>query len=196
LSDQQIEDLIFGRLDSLQRDDVESHLLLCQECLSRVEAEEDFVGTIKAAADLAQRPEHPAASSAPALKRLIRDWRAWLGAAAAALALFVLVQDAARRPAVEIQLLAMRSSQSGAPEYPSGHPLHLRASVSNLETGDECLMEVVDLSGAVRASDVVSVRNETASWKLKDGLPPGSYWVRVLRKQDHDFLREFALVIR
>lgn len=204
LSDQEVEDFLFDRLSGVTREVVEEHLLACQDCLSKVEKEEEYVQTVRAAArtleseELERAFDAPHAPQAPERKAPGWDWPRWglaLGGAAVLIAAFVQFRPAPLMTEAEIALRVERSAGELGAVAAAGQPLRLTPDLAGLPAATELEWAVVDASGRTAGTARFAAASGAPGIKLPGGLKAGMYWVRIQRPGGV-LLREFALRVR
>lgn len=188
LSEEDIELYVLGRMEDNRLEYVEEHLLVCERCQQKVEEEEDFVRTLRAALRAEEAGGRFRRKSAFWRGRGI--WAAALTMAAALLAVMWLPRMAG--PAVQVELVAVRSGELA--EAPSHRTLELHADRRGLPSHPRYRAEIVDSQGRIVDQSSAPAGAATVSWRVK-GLPPGVYLVRFLGPQG-ELLREFALRVR
>jgi predicted anti-sigma-YlaC factor YlaD len=200
LTDNEIEDFLFQRLSGTTREVIEEHLLVCPQCLDRVEAEEEFVGTMRAAARTmeSEQLERAFHATEPASKPARTwHWRRWglaLSFAGALLAIVAVVQFRPSAPVSETEIALQLSRDSGGltAEAGASQPLRLTPDLSGLPDSSALSWSIVDRSGQAIAQGQLA---GAAGIKLPRGLTAGGYWVR-LQGPGGELVREFALRVR
>ena len=200
LSARDIEDFLFDRLSGVTREVIEEHLLVCAHCLKLVEEEDDYVGTMRAAARSLETEQLERAYRAPAPKPW---WAAFsrpaLGVAMAAVAVLVAAGVYYSRPGrtvmeTEIALSLDRSVPGRIPAAAAGQPLGLAVELGSLPAGPNA-WSVVSSSGEMVESGAIAPDGGKTHIKLPRGLQAGAYWVRI-RTADGSLLREYALKVQ
>jgi hypothetical protein len=200
LSAREIEDFLFDRLSGVTREVIEEHLLVCAHCLELVEKEDEYVGTMRAAARSMETEQLERAYQAPAPKPW---WAAFsrpaMGMALAAVAVVVMVGVYYFRPGgtlteAEIALSLDRSVPGRMPTALAGQPLSLAVDLGSLPAGSKDWL-VVSPSGETLASGAIAPGGGTTHIKLPRGLSAGAHWVRI-RRADGSLLREYALTVK
>jgi hypothetical protein len=181
---------------------VESHILACESCVTRLENLELDISAIKRAlTQLEETQKVSAAAPAPGRWRL---WFAiptlsWAGAVAAiAIAIAVVphvIQH--KRPAVDFSLSAYRGMESVV--VPEGRPLHLTLNANDLPEGAASIT-VVDSNGA----EIWSSRGQIENGRISVTIPriqrSGPHFVRlyspVSGKAQPELLREFSIDVQ
>jgi len=202
LTEQEVEDFLFNRLSGVTREAVEEHLLFCQQCLRKVEEEEQYLETMRKAAEKMEtesllRPvREEARVLAPGTLRGLPKWGyavAMLGVVMAGAS--VAYRMAQRSEAVEVFLVAERSGVERALAPRAGQRLDITADLRGLPPLEQFRWSVVDALGAPVASGMMESRGESGRIELAKGLPAGVYWVRVHDPESGALLREFGLVV-
>lgn len=200
LTDQETEDFLFQRLSGTTREVIEEHLLVCQTCLDKVEAEEEFVQTMRAAARTMESEQleraYNATEPAPKPARTWH-WQRWglaLSGAAALLAVVAIVQ---LRPSstvseTEIALRLARDAGGLTAEAGASQPLRLTPDLSGVPVGAEVAWSIVEQRGGQVAQGSFA---PGSGIHLPQGLKAGAYWVR-LQQPSGELLREFSLRVR
>ncbi len=207
LTDQEIEEFLFNRLSGVTREVVEEHLLACQKCLDRVEAEEEYVNQMKSAAGAVERETlERAYAGTPHQPGWLDRLGAWLSAGRRrtwSLALASLVVAGAvsishfrmgDQDAQAVRLDVYRG-EAGVVEAQAETPLELTMRVEGLPDGSY-QMEFIAGDGTQLAREVGTARRGELSWKIKNRHKAGSYWVRLRPAAGGALLREFGLKLR
>jgi hypothetical protein len=180
--------------------------MFCQACLDRVEEEEQFASSFRAAARRMEDESLKAAFDGPRPGAWTRVW-AWLrrpfGAGvglafvgAAAVLTLAVAPSLREQPAMELTLLAERGlAASAGPEAEAGRPLKLNLDASGLP-GQTLELELATMNNTVVLESQGVATGNIIRWELGRGLNAGTYWVRVLQPQDNTLLREFALTVK
>jgi hypothetical protein len=209
LTEREVEEFLFNRLSGVTREVIEEHLLVCQRCQDTVEKEEDYLGTIRAAARVCEEADlERAFSGAPRqglIARLISRFAQAVGWSnrwlwTVALASLALVGTAilwqyrtggklqSQEVTLELHRGAFVSAQARA-----GVPLNLSISVGDLAVGAYSI-ELVDAAGTLLAKTQSSVSGAKLVWRLENTYPAGTYWIRLRRPEDAAVLvREYGL---
>jgi len=203
LSEQEIEDFLFQRLSGVSREAVEEHVLFCEDCRKKVEAEQEFADAVRGAAqqlelEAIERPLQAEVSRNEPGNRPV--WSKWAVAAVAVVVLLaasVSLRIFSPSGVAEVTLRAERSAeasmQDAAPERQS---LLLRADLRGLPPLPSFRWLIVDRTGAPVTEGTVPPEPEMARIRLPRGLPAGLYWVRIQDPETGMLLREFGLQVR
>lgn len=198
LTGQEIEDFLFNRLSGVTREAVEEHLLVCEECLKRVEDEEQYVDTVRAAAGRIEAEmlagvqpgedgeESPGRRGAP-------RWALAAGLAAVLVGGSLTVRLLQPRLPVDVPLRVERSAESGPEAVPAGRDLRLKADLRGLPPLPLFRWTIANREGIVVSEGSVEREAELAEIRLERGLPEGLYWVRILDPETGILLREYSL---
>lgn len=206
LSEIELEDFLHNNLSGTTRECVEEHLLFCRACLDRVEEEEQFASSFRAAARRMEDESLKAAFDGPRPGALTQVW-AWLkrpfGASVglafvgvAAVLTLVVAPSLREQSAAEITLRAERGlAASAGPAAEAGRPLKLNLDATGLP-GLTLKLELATLTNSVLLQSQASSTGNTIRWDLGRGLNPGIYWVRIYQPYDNTLLREFAITVK
>ena len=203
LDEESLELYCLGKLSAQQIDEVEDHLLICPQCRSRLEETEEFLITFRKAVQ-----ELDAEATQPSwLQRLLEKLGGYVtaplpvrvGAVAAAAALLaVILIPRSEQPAtpVMVTLEAVRSASIGQPTVPAAVPLQLRLDTKGLPAEASYLVQIVDHEGSLVWQGTVSMVDAYLQVEFADGLPAGTYWVRLYRHRlPEQLLREYRLQV-
>lgn len=187
LDDRQIDAYSTGLLAEPLLAEAEEHLLACAECQQRLVQTDEFVALFR------QAVQEPAAARAGR-----RSWwpfgrtAAWAGAAAVVVLAVVIPLQVREGPPATILLQSLRGPESTV-QTSSHQPLRL---VFDVPASDAGRVQIVDLAGKQVAETVAEDASGAAVAKV-EGLPQGSYWVRLYaRSNPADLLSEYALKAR
>jgi len=173
-------------------EELEEHLLVCQECRQRLALEDDFLQGMRDAGKVLEREQ-----GGPRYWRSIR--RSPWGPILAAVVVLVFAtimwapwRRAPVRPAV-VFLEAMRGTQN-APAA-AGQPLILALDITGVPQLPEYGVKIVDEGGSLVFESKAAAQDNQARATLMRGLPAGRYFVR-LHAPTGELLREYALTVR
>lgn len=187
LSEQELDDYVFNRLEGAALDSAEEHLLLCAQCQSRVEAELDFVRGFRAAA----------AARAKALPVRIWRWAAPASVAASVLlGVWLLTEAPPSVPGQAEPVLVSLNVTRGLPlgdaaVAPAGKPIRLSARLDELPALPGYDVEVAGAGGGLILRRPVAAAGGKIELDLEEPMKAGVYWVRI--RGSGALLREFAL---
>jgi hypothetical protein len=220
LSEREIDDFLFNRLSGVTREVIEEHLLVCHNCLDRVEEEEANKLLIRDAAGRLVESElsDPKSPDGPQSGDRWKDdgpsWfdilKTWLGrrsvsgisyalAALLMTALLASVVLLVMRPAppVEVALWVERGEVSSMAQAPANAPLRLTMEISSLPKLPAYRLEVVDARGKALSSVDLTAAEAPLVLSLPSGLEAGQYWIRMRDPaQPGELLREFGLTVK
>ena len=212
LTDHELEELLFNRLSGVTREVIEEHLLVCERCMDRVEAEEAYAGAFRQAARQVEAEDFARAMSGGAVVKqpgwresLAAGWAALCGnrmllavAGVAVVATGILFSPLMRRPGIEtaVELSLARGGGAAGAMAPAGNSLKLGADVTELPALARWQVDVVSATGEMEQSAVVAPVGGRLTWQVKDGLAAGRHWVRLRDPRDGSLVREFGLVVR
>jgi len=188
-ADETIECYSMGRLLEPELEEFEEHVLVCQNCQTRVEAEDAFTEGMRAAGRVLSQ------SPARARRPLVFGWRWAYGAVAVALLVLMVIGWPSLRPVAPpaiVMLEAARGAQ--APTLKAGQPLILVMDLTGLPEPAGYELEVVGGSGNLILKAPGIRQNNQLRCTLPHGLPRGVYYAR-LYARGGDLLREFALTV-
>ena len=197
-TEEALERFIMNKLQDDELEILETHILACEACVTRLEALEVEVASLKEAL-----AAHETARIQEQLAPAKTSWRTWLtlptlswaGAAAAAIAV-VLIAVPHSVPS-SYDLTASRGSETVA-ILPENRPLDLRLDAGDLSQGPVNVQVVNELGTEVWRGQA-SVSNEKASVRVPELAKPGIYFVRCYAASDtglRDLLREFRVQVK
>jgi hypothetical protein len=207
LKEREIDELIFGRLASNDKQRCLTHLLWCGQCQTRVEGEREFARATRDAAMLLEQEELAARGRASAV-----SWRqhltAWFGSpfstrwATVAAAACVLVAlgiygpwHSAANGGSEVLLQSERGNATPATvESAAGGHLRLRIDISDVAPFSRYRIALVDPAGRVLETKTVAASGGSVSFPVEQSLERARYWIR-LSTLDGELLREYALQV-
>lgn len=201
LSGQEIEDFLFNRLSGVTREAVEEHLLVCQECLKRVEEEEKYIDAIRAAAGRLEAEtlaglEPPHQGGGNRKPEGVPRWAMAAGLAVLLAGGSLTVRLLQPRPPLDVPLRVERSAEANPEAVPAGRDLMLKADLRGLPPLPQFRWTIVDRDGVVLKEGSVEREAELAEIRLERGLPEGRYWVRILDPETGILLREYSLQLK
>ena len=180
LTESQLEDYAFGRVQAEAVADVEEHLMVCSECQDRLQAEEEYIAAFRSAARSAQRQV---------------EWHKWVAAAACLVLAVGLWMPFRSVPVESVDLRAERGGTvASAGILKAGHKAELRIDLAGLENRHVKRLQVVSAAGAPLAETVLDGSTTNPTWSLDRKLDAGTYWVRAFDASGTQ-LREFKLEV-
>lgn len=201
LTGQEIEDYLFNRLSGVTREAVEEHLLVCHECLKRVEEEEQYIDAVRAAAGQLEAAtlagaHAPGEGAGDAKRAAVPRWAIAAGLAAVLVGGSVSLRILQQHPRLEVPLRVERSAESRPGAVPAGRDLVLRPDQRGLPPLPVFRWTIVDREGVTVKEGSVEPQLEAAEIYVDRGLPQGRYWVRILDPETGILLREYSLHLR
>ncbi|MBA4182140.1 MAG: hypothetical protein C0506_16260 [Anaerolinea sp.] len=189
LTEQELDEYLFNRVEGPESDLIEEHLLFCSQCQSRVETEMDFVRDFRSAARIETRPR-----PAP-----IWRWSAAAGVAASVILGVWLMREApppsAGGPPILVSLNVARGLPlDDAAVAPAGRSIRLSARLNELPALPVYQVEVAGSGGARILRKAVAPTRGSLELALDEPLDAGVYWVRIY--DGGTLLREFALRVK
>jgi hypothetical protein len=205
-SDEMFERYLLRQSDEAEFEVVENHILMCPDCVTRLEEAESFISTFKAACremPVTHREHSVAASVAKHILSWLTPLRlSWTAGLAVILAALIVApaQFALRRPVLpaQVTLSAWRGAESVS--VPAKRPLNLHLSSIDLPDGTVAV-QLVDALGREVSHGSAWINQESASVSLPALQTPGAYFLRLYSVADtksgeRDLLREFAFQAR
>jgi hypothetical protein len=181
-------------------DTVETHILACDSCVSRLEALETQIVATKIALEELERERTVTVAA-----RQHRPWKTWFtvpnlswaGAAAVVAAGLVITPQLVRHPApaAEVTLSAYRGIETRA--VPEGRPLHVHFDATDLPPGP-VEVQLVNETGAELWKGAGVVRNDKAEITAPKIAHDGVYFFRFYagKGQQGELLREFSFQVK
>jgi anti-sigma factor RsiW len=183
---------------------VETHILACDSCVSRLEALEVEVAAMKLALQEIRKNE-AVADVAARQKASGRNWfslpKLSMAAGVAALALGLVVIPQLRNgtgvlPVAQVSLVANRGSEFTV--VPKGRPLHVVLNANDLNE-KQLEVRLVDANGTELWKGSIAVQQNRASVDLPKIDSTGEDYVRLYApttQGEPELLREFPLTVR
>lgn len=186
-----LEEFVFGRLDGVELDRIEEHLLACEACRRQLTETENFVASTRAAA----RKMLGAPAPTPRARRFSAPAWALAGAfAVVLLAISFSLVPRFRAPRSVDLLVAERGVTLAT--APSQRPLDLRLDAAGLSAQ---WLEIVDAQGLRLQGVPISVANGLVLHRAPP-LPQGQVWIRLYAEPSPQPqtvpLREFSLRVQ
>ncbi len=201
-NEETLERFVLNRSGEEELETVETHILACESCVTRLERLEAEIADIKIAAAQVRREllekEHSAAKT---------SWRSWFtvpklsfaGAVAAlALGIAVVPQFTHRAgPVAEVSLTSYRGLEN--PTVPSRERLHLHLNAADLPEG-AVAVQIVDGQGASLWKGSSEVRHDQVDITVPSMSKAGTHFLRLYEigknNSQGDLLREFAFQVK
>lgn len=191
-SEEALERFLLNQCRELELETVETHILACDSCVTRLEVMETELAVTKTALAGLQRNVQKKSS------REKRSWRAWIPvptfsfAAAAAVAALCFV---AFFPA-QVNLAVYRGVESSV--VPEWRPLDVHLNAGDLADGTVAV-QLVNERGAELWKGNATVHQEQAEVHLPRFTAVGNYFLRLYepaKDGQGDLLREFAFQVK
>ncbi len=221
-SEEALERFLLHRSGDQEVDILETHILACESCITRLESLETELATLKTALlaseeERIQKELNPATSSWKAWFTIPR--LSWGAAACAALAIgLVAIPETVHKlhltssptaAVAEGDLSACRSGDGSGTDLstcrgaetatlPEGRPLSLRVDTTDIPAGP-IDVQVVNSSGSEVWHGQSTVTNERAQVKLPQLSQAGPYFLRFYApttNAEHELLREYRFEIK
>jgi hypothetical protein len=180
---------------------VETHILACDGCVSRLEALETQIVATKLALEELERERTIAVAA-----RQHRPWKTWFtvptlswaGAAAAVVAAGLLVTPQLTHrtaPAAEVSLSTYRGLETKV--VPEGRPLHVHFNAAGLPQGPVTI-QLVDEVGTPLWSGKGIIRNDNVEASAPKITHEGAYLFRLYAagSEQGELLREFSFQVK
>jgi len=200
LSDEEVEAFLFNRLSGYTREIIEQHLLYCERCLNRVEAEEGFLRVMQEACRRLETEDLQRAVQVRPRRRA-----AWkhlrVPIVVAALACLVVAFSPwkwmASAPVAQITLRVERGAPAGGSvTAPAHRPLSLHFDLAGVPAFESYELVLVDAAGRQVEQKLVTPSGTSSSTQFK-ARPPGQHWVRLYTAgSQRELLREYSLQIQ
>jgi hypothetical protein len=201
-TEDELERYILNRSRQEELEPVETHILACESCVTRLEDIELQISVTKLALQEMQKEQLEKASSGQE-----SSWKAWftvpklsLLGAVATFALGLMVIPAflpSHAPLAQVSLSAYRGNEISV--APAGHPLKMHLSTGDLSEGS-VLVAVVDLRGNEVWRGRAAIRNEQVDVAVPPIKDKGAHFLRLYAPgqatPDSNLLREFAFLVK
>lgn len=204
-SEDELERFLLHRMNETELEGMETHILACHSCVTRLEELEIHIAATKMAlADLHQQTvaENYAAETAKAGNKSRWFGLNWLNArtlsfAGAAAALALTISVAPRYTTVEKDMSAFRGAETNV--IPVGRPVLVHLNAKDLPE-NSVAVEVVNAEGSEIWNSQGKVDHETVNAKLPPIDAKGNYLLRIYasdKTQNHgELLREFSFNVQ
>ncbi len=180
-------------------DAIETHILACEPCVSRMEELEGYVATTKLALQELRLEAAQKAAKAETRQSWFSPRKLSFAGAAAALVLAMTLVPRLNHggPAAEVSLSAYRGTETAL--VPEGRRLHVRLNANDLADGP-VTVEVVDAQGAEIWKGAAAVHQELAEVNVPQIKKSGAHFIRMYRAfggdPEGDLLREFPVRVK
>lgn len=222
-NEEALERFLLQRSEENELEVLETHILACETCITRLETLESQITNLKAA--LLSAEEQRIQKELHSARSFWKGWfkvssLSWAGAACAALAVGIAVvphyaqhnSQLSRVDSGEVaegDLSACRGADSAdaslatcrgmeTATLPQGHPLDLRLNTTDIPQGPVDV-QVVNGTGSDVWQGQTTVSNERAEVRLPEISRPGTYFLRFYAPSasaEHELLREFRFEVK
>jgi hypothetical protein len=196
--EESLELYAFGRLAEARAELLEEHLLICEECRTRLDTTESYIKAM-ARGSLQLRKE----SAQPGLLSHVSGWFRWpvmvWAPAAAALCVILAVSALNLRrgeailPPVAVSLMANRDA---AQVVQAHHPLILHLDTTGLDLKSTTVQVILVDANGKKLEESTAAFAPFVDFKTSRPLQPGVYYARILKPDSTDSAREYALDVR
>lgn len=201
-AEEALERFVLHQCPDEELETVETHILACGACVSRLEALETQVADLRLGFEELER-QHAVALAA----KQHRSWKtwftvpnlAWAGAAAVVVVGLAITPQLLHHPAplAEVSLVATRGTETTA--VPEGRPLHVHLDAAGLPESPVSV-ELVDGTGAQIWKGNGLIHHDQVDVTTPQITSPGAYFFRLSvpaqSGQPGDLLREFSLQVK
>ena len=199
LTEDLLEEYLFGRVGEPELARLEEHLFVCLSCQNKLEELDTCIALIKYGTSAWERDQKLSGAKLLPWPRMSFGRGAFLGAAlAVGLACAVVLGGRTfshHQPAAPstVKLMAMRGGASdGLAQAPAGRPLELTLDSNTLTPQAGYRLEIVNQEGREIWSGVPVAAGATLSALITKSPRPGVYWIR-LYSAGGELLREFGM---
>ena len=192
VTDDQLERYALDRLDQTERDSIEEHLWMCEQCEEALIAEEAYANAMRTAArEVRQRVREPGWLFVPS--------PAWAWAAALLLvSLTTAVWRLSLRTGADLPATVLLEATRGFDNLgigaPAGRAFTLTLDLSGLVFAEKYEVEIVNAAGSTVFRSIAASQGRQASVNVRHGLPSGMYYAR-LYSSTKELLREYGLQV-
>jgi hypothetical protein len=209
LSEDLLEEYIFGRVSEPGLERLEEHLFVCIACRNKLEEVDACVALIKYGTAAWERDTRERDTWERDRERMRTNLVAWPGvplgrgallgtALATGIVCLALLGTRAFPPTkpaapAAVKLVAMRGGESGSlTTAPGGRPLDLTLDRNTLPPETGYRLEMVNEAGREIWSGIPALAGATLSARITENPRPGVYWIR-LYSSGGELLREFGM---
>jgi anti-sigma-K factor RskA len=202
----------FGQLAESRTEVFEEHLLICQDCRTRLDATEQYLKTMARGSLLLRQ------QSRPSFQTQLAQWfdqarnlgsfsisgTSWAAAALAVCAILFFSTASLRnhQPVLQPIAVSLLANRGAAQTVPANHPLLLHLDARGLAQDARGLAQNANLQ--IRLADAsgnkvyehTGIPGDSVEFKIATPLQPGTYYVRILKPDSQEIAREFALEVR
>jgi hypothetical protein len=196
-----LEALVMGRLQTVESERVEDHLLGCEKCRLQFEEIEAFVTAIKTASGRIREARIVKAAPTPSWQRVlgpIASYPLWVVASVLILVALIALPVGREQPVTyrELLLTTMRGDES-AIAGSSNVRLRLKLDLSGLPLTERMQVTIVDATGNAVFTSLLPAGNASfRGVEIPQRLVTGFYWVRLFDAADGQLLREYPLEVQ
>ncbi len=200
-ADEVLERFLLHGSDEEEVEVVETHVMACESCVTRLETLETEIAATKLALQNV-RLDEAARSTAPQTA----NWRSWfsmpklsLAGACAAVALGVLITPeflSHSAPVAQVSLVAYRGLET--PVLPKDRPLHINLNASELAS-NAVDVELVNADGIRNWRGTAAIQENLVSVNVPRIKQAGQYFFRLYSPSSNgesELLREFAVQVK
>jgi hypothetical protein len=184
-----LERFLLGQSEEEELEIVETHLMVCEACVTRLETLEFEIAATKVALQIMRAEE------AKQLEQVLaKGWKSWftpprlswIGAAMAACAILITVAAAPH----EVTLAAYRGTESiSVVEW---RPLQMHLKAIDIASGPVGI-ELVDSRGAKIWQGHAAAKNDNIDVRVPPFTTDGTYYLRIYSTASGELQREFSL---
>jgi hypothetical protein len=196
-----LEQYCLNHLSEAEYDQVEEHLLFCEQCQKELIRVDAFIREMKVACSAVARQEQRASARKPFFISWLSAFPRPAAVAAFAAVIMIigvpLVRDSAPTgPPLAVELASLRGPETAImANAEKRRPLQLRMSAVELPAAASYKIQIVNKSGAQMWSGSPRSQARELIADVTAALPAGTYWVR-LYAAGSDPIREFGLVVK
>ena len=196
-----LERFVLHQSDEQELDVVETHILACDSCVSRLEALEIQIAAVKLALQNIHQEQ-----VAKAVAKQASSWRNWFtvpklsmagGVAVLALGIALTPQFTGRNaPVAQVSLVAYRGLET--PTVPKDHQLHVHLNANDL-TEVTVQVRLVDNSGSELWKGIAPVHQNEIDLNVPKISDAGTHFFRIYAPSSNgegELLREFAFNVK
>jgi hypothetical protein len=179
----------------LPDEELEEHMLVCDDCRERLGETETYLQAMRSAAAQLRRAKHRRGWMLRIAMAPQPRWAAGFAAVALAILAGTLWRETRGVPTVPLEVTLETTRGPEGAQAPAGRPLLLRLDVTDLPAFPSYRVEVVNATGQPSAMLDASPRAGRLEAPLSELLKSGVHFVRLYSPQQ-ELLREYALNIK